>query len=559
MKKLYLKDYGAAVNTAEDSAPAVSAALKAAETLGEPCEIVFESGVYNIGTNSLAETEIHVSNTIGEGNDREKGECDSIKRRTPFLLCGIKNITVNGNGAVIKSLGKMTQIILKNCKNITFKNITFDYLNPTVTEMTVTAVGKGYADCKISDEYPYRIKNDKIEWYGGGFAFSSGISQLYDPKSGFTWRQPGPMDDKNARFEELEKGFVRLYSGGYNNSYGACPGYVFQMRDPIRDECGIIIDGCENISFLNTTMHFMSGIGFIAQNSDGIHLDRFNVCPAPGRTASCAADFMHFSGCRGKIVIENGYYCGAHDDAINVHGTHLKITDVYAGGNKIKVRFMHPQSYGIGGFLKGDKICAIDPDTLLEKASTRVISAEEINPYEIILTVESCDGFTMGRMVENASATAEVFIRNNHFERIPTRGILVTTRKPVIIENNEFTKLTGCGVLIADDARSWFESGYVTDVTIRRNRYTDSKESFVRIEPECVPESEATVHGGVKITDNLIEAAYTDEVVYARNTDGVKFENNTVYGSFENIRLTLKNVKNASARGNKYNGEEWRQ
>lgn len=559
MKKLYLKDYGAAVNTAEDSAPAVSAALKAAETLGEPCEIVFESGVYNIGTNSLAETEIHVSNTIGEGNDREKGECDSIKRRTPFLLCGIKNITVNGNGAVIKSLGKMTQIILKNCKNITFKNITFDYLNPTVTEMTVTAVGKGYADCKISDEYPYRIKNDKIEWYGGGFAFSSGISQLYDPKSGFTWRQPGPMDDKNARFEELEKGFVRLYSGGDNNSYGACPGYVFQMRDPIRDECGIIIDGCENISFLNTTMHFMSGIGFIAQNSDGIHLDRFNVCPAPGRTASCAADFMHFSGCRGKIVIENGYYCGAHDDAINVHGTHLKITDVYAGGNKIKVRFMHPQSYGIGGFLKGDKICAIDPDTLLEKASTRVISAEEINPYEIILTVESCDGFTMGRMVENASATAEVFIRNNHFERIPTRGILVTTRKPVIIENNEFTKLTGCGVLIADDARSWFESGYVTDVTIRRNRYTDSKESFVRIEPECVPESEATVHGGVKITDNLIEAAYTDEVVYARNTDGVKFENNTVYGSFENIRLTLKNVKNASARGNKYNGEEWRQ
>ena len=81
----------------------------------------------------------------------------------------------------------------------------------------------------------------------------------------------------------------------------------------------------------------------------------------------------------------------------------------------------------------------------------------------------------------------------------------------------------------------------------------------MRIEPECVPESKGTVHGGVKITDNLIEAAYTDEVVYARNTDGLEFENNTVYGSFENIRLTLKNVKNASVRGNKYNGEEWRQ
>ena len=69
MKKLYIKDYVATANTAEDSAPGVSAALKAAAALGEPCEIVFESGVYNIGTNSLAETEIHVSNTIAEGND----------------------------------------------------------------------------------------------------------------------------------------------------------------------------------------------------------------------------------------------------------------------------------------------------------------------------------------------------------------------------------------------------------------------------------------------------------------------------------------------------------
>ena len=64
------------------------------------------------------------------------------------------------------------------------------------------------------------------------------------------------------------------------------------------------------------------------------------------------------------------------------------------------------------------------------------------------------------------------------------------------------------------------------------------------------PSQKEPCHGGVKITDNLIEAAYTDEVVYARNTDGLEFENNTVYGSFENIRLTLKNVKNASVRGN---------
>ena len=81
----------------------------------------------------------------------------------------------------------------------------------------------------------------------------------------------------------------------------------------------------------------------------------------------------------------------------------------------------------------------------------------------------------------------------------------------------------------------------------------------MRIEPECVPESEKAVHSGIKIIDNLIEASYTDEVIYARNTNGLKFENNTVYGAFNDFHLTLKNVKNAFVYGNIYNGGEWKQ
>ena len=40
---------------------------------------------------------------------------------------------------------------------------------------------------------------------------------------------------------------------------------------------------------------------------------------------STQADATHFSSCRGKIDSRNGLYEGMMDDAINVHGTYLKI------------------------------------------------------------------------------------------------------------------------------------------------------------------------------------------------------------------------------------------
>lgn len=557
MKKLYLRDFGIEPNTAEDAVPALKEAVKQASLLNEPCEIVFEEGIYNAYLSELSPLKIHISNTIAEGNDREKGECDSIERNSPFLLQNMSDIVINGCGSVIKSHGKMTQIILKDCENITFKNLSFDYINPTVTEMTVIAVGENYLDCKISDEFPYKIVDGKIVWFGENYEFSKGISQLFDAKSGFTWRYPSPLQDANAHYEELSKGLVRLYfqpDGNGNNPYGAKLGYTFQMREPIRDECGVIISDCKNTSFINTTMHFMSGIGFIVQNSEDIYLNGFNVYPSLGRTASCAADFMHFSGCRGKITIENGVYIGAHDDAINVHGTHLKILDVDSNENKIKIRFMHSQTYGIGGFKIGDEIGAVNPDTLLEVARTKILNVCELNPYEIILDLESVSGFEPELMVENISANAEVLIRNNHFERIPTRGILVTTRKSVVIENNVFEKVKGCAVLIADDARSWYESGCVTDVTVRNNIYRDSANRFVVVAPECADDAEQPVHRGIKVIENLIELSATDEVIFFKNAEDVVFKDNIIYGQFDKCRLTLNKVKNSIISDNIYNG-----
>ena len=116
-------------------------------------------------------------------------------------------------------------------------------------------------------------------------------------------------------------------------------GFVFQMRDPYRDDCGILVSDSKNIRFQNMTVHYMHEMGLMVQNSEDIFTDGFNCLPGAGRTASVSSDIMHFSGCRGTVRIENGCFVGAHDDAINIHGTHLQVMKNENGF--VTLQFMH--------------------------------------------------------------------------------------------------------------------------------------------------------------------------------------------------------------------------
>ena len=59
-------------------------------------------------------------------------------------------------------------------------------------------------------------------------------------------------------------------------------------------------------------------------------------------------------------------------------------------------------------------------------------------------------------VVENTAWTPDVSILGNFFNRIPTRGLLVTTRGQVRISNNTIHTNVNAALHIADDAASWY-------------------------------------------------------------------------------------------------------
>jgi hypothetical protein len=305
---------------------------------------------------------------------------------------------------------------------------------------------------------------------------------------------------------------------------------------------GAFIVSSKNVLLKDISMRYMHGLGIVSQYSENITMDSVVVEPrkGSGRWIASFADGMHFSGCRGRIRIEHCRFNGLHDDAVNVHGTHLQIVKM-PSDHQLIVRFMHAQTYGFPAFFEKDSVAFVHPSTLVLHAYGVVQCARRLSDREILLTLEKAvpggvgrgGGVQVGDVVENITWTPQLTFRHNIVTGTNTRGLLVTTRRKVVIEGNEFDRLGMQAILIADDALSWYESGAVRDVLIRRNIFRECGHNVtpgnyaIAIAPENHALTPAPVHRNIRIEDNRF-ICYSAPVLTARSVEGLSFTGNTV-------------------------------
>jgi len=275
---------------------------------------------------------------------------------------------------------------------------------------------------------------------------------------------------------------------------------------------------------------------------------------------------MHFSSCKGEIKVENSHFKGMHDDPINVHGTHLKITEIISS-TKLKIAFMHHQTYGFEAFFANDSIAFVHAESLQVFAhgfikSAKLISTREM---EVELMQPVANELLLGDCLENLTWTPAFTLRNCRFESTNTRGLLVSTRKKVLIEGNTFYRTGMHAILISDDASSWYESGPVQDVLIRNNIF---EECSFNLTPDnyiiaIAPENHQLVkgyyvHKNIRIENNIFKV-YDRPLIKARSTNGLVFSNNTINQSYlmnpgsNKISMQLTACKNVSIQNNTFN------
>ena len=517
------EDFGVKTNSFTNAAVPIRKAVAACKAT-KSTTLLLPGGRIDIWPEGAVKRELYISNCT------EDDTLTKVKA-IAFFFEDCKNLTLEGNNTLVVLHGKMVSFALLNCSNIHIKNISFDYERPTMSELTIKSATAPAVETKIHPDSKYTIHNGRLQFYGEGLQTNAYHTIVFKPASGTMLYSSFDAFAKGKAVETSSL-HVRFEGDFTNNNLQA--GDVLTIRDPYRDNCGGFINLSKDIVLEHVNMYYMHGLGIVSQFSENISLVKVIAAPREnsGRIIASFADCFHFSGCKGLVSIDSCFTSGSHDDPINIHGTHLQVTAVNA--HTITVRFMHPQTYGFSAFFAGDSIAMINPQTLLPVAFAKLKAATLINKRDMELVVNGPlpANIQAGLCIENLTCTPAVVIKNSRFERTNTRGLLITTRRKVLIENNTFFRTGMYPILIADDALSWYESGPVQDVTINNNSFVECGYNTGSGAITIAPENHTlvtgnVVHRNIRITNNSFKVG-NNAVLAARSVGNLVFSGNRI-------------------------------
>ncbi|MEI6178227.1 MAG: right-handed parallel beta-helix repeat-containing protein, partial [Verrucomicrobiota bacterium] len=476
-------------------------------TAEKPVVIRFLSGIHTIGIRNVTRVPMFVSNSMDSDEPKPVG----------ILIDGFRHLRLQGGGVdgdgktTILYDGRMVEIYNHHAEDVTFTGLVFDLKRPTVSEFRVLETGPAHAVIQIAEGSDYAVENGRFRWRGdwGPGAFC----QKFDLKERRCrrFRTPRGWDaqgQSQASARDLGGRKVRLdYPNGES---GLEPGHQYHFRNTKRDSVGVHNARCKDIVFRDCDFYALTGMGFVSQFTENITYQRVNVAPPRDTIRTCPAwaDIFQFSNCRGDVLVDTCRLSGMQDDAINCHGTYLRIVEK-TGDNRLLVRFMHPQTYGFAAFVPGDEVAVICHSKLREYAGNphrKVTAIERKSDRDWLLTLDGTSPhFGDNDVIDNITWHPNITVRNNHVSVDPVRGILLTTPGKAVIENNTFQRCALAAVSMSADSTKWFESAPVRDVLICGNTFI---ECGVCVDPaiESVKQEEP-IHQNIRIIDNHFDGA----------------------------------------------------
>ena len=544
-QKVYeISAFGLKANSSKNASPVLQKALakiKAEYKEGEKVILRFPEGRYEFHEKGAAVREYYISNH-DQTNPKKVG----------IALEDMKNLTLDGQGSEFVFHGRMLPVSLLRSENCLLKNFSIDFENPHIAQVKI--VENDPQDGIVFEPAPwvdYRIAKDSIfEAYGEGWTMRHSWGIAFDGDTKHLVYNTSDIGCPTKGASEVAP--RRIHAPGWKDAR-LVPGTVVAMRGWGRPTPGIFLSHDVNTTIENVKVHYAEGMGLLAQLCENITLEKFGVClkgDADPRYFTTQADATHFSGCKGKIVSCNGLYEGMMDDAINVHGTYLKVVK-RVDDRTLVGRYMHGQSGGFEWGCPGDEVQFIRSNTMeLVGKQNKIIS---IRPYdkeqtegarEFLITfqepVDQVINEQSGFGIENLTWTPEVLFSGNVIRNNRARGSLFSTPRKTIVENNLFDHTSGAAILLCGDCNGWFETGACRHVIIRKNRFVNAltnlfqfTNAVISIYPE-IPDLKGQQQyfhggpeGGIVIEDNEFET-FDAPILYAKSVDGLVFRNNTI-------------------------------
>jgi hypothetical protein len=524
-------DFGARPGTGEDCTPAARAALRALLAAPDGGTLAFAPGEYHFYPEHARPLVRHVSN---HDNSR-------APRRFTFALDGAKAVAIAGAGAATRFVfhGNVTPFLVENSAAVRVRDLVIDWSPPLLYEGEVLAADARGFEVRVRADEPFAVDDGAFVICAGGERLPVDAWCEFAADGG--GQAAGSGDTYGFRYHATQTGArtVRFDTagGGGGLRRPPAPGNIVFLRCNLRAAPAFFLEKSKNVALENITVHHAPGMGLLAQRCEDVALRRFSVVPdaKAGRHVSTHYDATHFTGCRGRVLIEDGEFRNMLDDAMNVHGVYLQVLR-RVDARRLLARMAHFQAQGFTVVEPGDRVRLARQGTLMPAAEAAVTRVERRGPDTLLLAFDAplAENAEPLDALENISWTADVVFRRNRVSGNRARGILVSTAGRVVVEDNLFNA-TGSAIRVSGDARSWFESGPVADVLIQGNTFLNPVrcaygQAAIDLDPEVeTPPGAADFfyHRNIRILGNRFRLCDTG-VLLARSVRGLEFSDNDI-------------------------------
>lgn len=575
---VYLDLSNSGITQAKDATPIVIQALQTCKEKGYK-GLKFPKGTYHFYPTYAPDFYAAITNN------------DNGLKRTSFPIYNFNDFHIDGGGAEFIFHGKMLPFIIEESNNISVSNLSIDWEVPFFAQGTVVGNDPHAKTFDVQMETPYLVDGNRI------YLTIEREDSPYEQKYGYRYAKQEKYHQRlgqNIIWDKSTKAPIYkhgLYSGFENSfffpaiaindsvvrlssKYKLVPpvGSVFISKGEYLNnrECpGFRIFKSKDLLFKNINVYHAGAMGLIAERSENITLDRFNVVLREGskRLVTTTADATHFCNCKGLVTIKNCTFENMLDDATNIHGTYGRVKKIMAN-NQIAYETYHPHQKDYLFGAKGDSVQIVDKNTLLPKSGILVIEhVKRINEKISILTFNKSivglaneyDG------IDNISWHASAIIENNTVRNNRARGFLISTSRKVEVRNN-FISSQMAGMLISGDLKLWNESGPCDSLIIEHNRFVNNlhggnKQAIILIDPEqklSKSDDNSYYHKNIIIKNNDFYT-FDAPVLKAKSVDGLIFEKNKVIqtDAYKPIfpdepNLRVDHCKNVTIKNNTY-------
>ncbi|MGL5914607.1 MAG: alpha-1,3-galactosidase B, partial [Bacteroidales bacterium] len=289
-KIYYASDFGILPNTQINNSPLVAAAIEQIRNNKDQKNtiLLFEKGEYNFYPQGASTREYYISN-----HDQENPKI------LGFAIENMHNFTIDGAKSEFLFHGRMLPIALVNSTNCTLKNFSIDNPNPQIAQVEIIENDtiKGEITYKVAEWVKYKIEKGNFIGYGQNWEHTYSWGIAFDKQNKHIVYNTSDIEVGTKQVIEIAPYTIRAK---WNNKQ-LKPSTIVAMRSYKRPTPGIFISHNTNTTIKNISIHYAEGMGVLAQMSENIQLDSFNVALRghdDPRYFTTQADATHFSACK---------------------------------------------------------------------------------------------------------------------------------------------------------------------------------------------------------------------------------------------------------------------